>query len=274
MSGSPVRPEAMRVRRLTGVASEAGDMRSLYFMDDLCSQAVPGQYVMIWHPEAEEVPMSLATIGHDGVSSVLVQTVGESTEALCGLKKGDKVALRGPFGNGYTLQGVSPLIVAGGTGVASLTPLAEALMARGIKPTFVLGARCEDQLVFKDRLESLIGKSLVLATDDGSCGFKGFASECARVLMDERDFDVAYTCGPELMMATVFREADEMGIPVQASLERYVKCAVGLCGSCVIGPYRICKDGPVFGSKQLREVRDEFGKTRMDPSGRLIRVDH
>jgi dihydroorotate dehydrogenase electron transfer subunit len=274
LSGSRVRPEAMRVRRLTGVASEAGDMRSLYFSDDLCSKAVPGQYVMIWQPDAEEVPMSLASIGQDGVSSVLVRPVGESTEALCCLEKGDKVALRGPFGNGYTVQGVSPLLVAGGTGVASLAPLAEAFMARGIEPTFVLGARSEDQLVFKDRLERLIGENLVLATDDGSCGFKGLASECARIMMNEGDFDVAYTCGPELMMATVFREADERGIPVQASLERYVKCAVGLCGSCVIGPYRVCKDGPVFGSEQLREVRDEFGRTRMDPSGRLIRVDH
>lgn len=274
MSGSHVRPEAMRVRRLNAVAAEAGGMRSLYFSDDLCSQAVPGQYVMIWYPDAEEVPMSLATIGQAGVSSVLVRPVGESTEILCGLEKGDMVALRGPFGNGYTLQGVSPLLVAGGTGVASLTPLAEAFIARGLKPTFVLGARTEDQLVFKNRLESLLDESLVLATDDGSCGFKGFASECARVLMDERDFDVVYTCGPELMMATVFRAADERGIPVQASLERYVKCAVGLCGSCVIGPYRVCKDGPVFNSEQLGEVRDEFGETRMDPSGRLIRVDH
>lgn len=274
MSGSLVRPEAMRVRRLTEVAAEAGDMRSLYFNDDLCSRAVPGQYVMIWHPDAEEVPMSLAAIGHDGVSSVLVQPIGESTKALCDLKKGDKVALRGPFGNGYNVQGVSPLLVAGGTGVASLAPLAEALIARGIKPTFVLGARSEDQLVFKDRLERLMGENLVLATDDGSCGFKGFASECARIMMNEGDFDVVYTCGPELMMATVFREADERGIPVQASLERYVKCAVGLCGSCVIGPYRVCRDGPVLGSEQLREVRNEFGKTRMDPSGRLIRIDH
>jgi dihydroorotate dehydrogenase electron transfer subunit len=76
------------------------------------------------------------------------------------------------------------------------------------------------------------------------------------------------------MMFSIFNEADARGILVQASLERYVKCAVGLCGSCAIGPYRVCKDGPVFGSEQLRQIVDEFGKRRMDPSGRYIGVGH
>jgi dihydroorotate dehydrogenase electron transfer subunit len=267
------RPEGMRVRRLTEVAEE-GEMRSLYFMDEQCSNAVPGQYVMIWYPEAEEVPMSLSTIDHDGFSSILVKPVGESTEALCRLNRGDRVGLRGPFGNGYEVQGSSPLLVAGGTGVASLTPLAEEFVARGVQPTLVLGARTEDQLTYRGRLEELLGENLLLATDDGSCGFRGFASEYASRLMGERRFDAVYTCGPELMMAVVFREADEMGIPVQASLERYVKCAVGLCGSCGIGPFRVCKDGPVFNTEQLRAVREEFGRRRMDPSGRSVRVDH
>ena len=60
----------------------------------------------------------------------------------------------------------------------------------------------------------------------------------------------------------------------KASLERYVKCAVGLCGNCVIGPYRVCKDGPVFNTEMLVEVREEFGISRMDASGKLIRVNH
>ncbi len=273
MSGSLARPEAMRVVCLAKIRVEAGEMKSLHFRDELCSQARPGQYIMVWDPSVEEVPMSLSAIGRGGVSSVLVRPVGESTRALCGLEKGAKVGLRGPFGNGYTIQGSSPLIVAGGTGGASLTPLAEEMVARDMRPTFVLGARSADQLVYRGRLEELLGDGLLLATDDGSCGFKGFASEYASELMATREFDAIYTCGPELMMATVFREADERGILVQASLERYIKCAVGLCGSCAIGPYRVCKDGPVFVSEQLRDVRDEFGKIRMDPSGRAVRVD-
>jgi dihydroorotate dehydrogenase electron transfer subunit len=63
-------------------------------------------------------------------------------------------------------------------------------------------------------------------------------------------------------------------VPVQASLERYIKCSFGLCGSCAIGPYRVCKDGPVFDSEMLRKVKGEFGLRHMDQAGRMIRVDH
>lgn len=269
-----MRPDSMRVTRITKIQREASDMVSLYFRDEPSSEAVPGQYLMIWIPEVDEVPMSISTINTDGDSSVTVRPVGDATEALCALKEGDRVGVRGPFGNGYTLSGDSPLLVAGGTGVASLTPLAEAFVDRGVKPTFVLGAKTEGELAFRDRLEGLLGEGLILATDDGTCGFEGFGSDCAFKQMDERIFDHVYTCGPELMMISVFKEAETRRIPIQASLERYVKCAVGLCGSCAIGPYRVCKDGPVFGSEQLRQIVDEFGKRRMDPSGRYIGVDH
>jgi len=264
----------MRVVRLTKVKAESRGMRSLHFADEKCSEGVPGQYVMIWNPEAEEVPMSLAGLGEDGGVSVVVRPVGESTEALCGMSAGDKIGVRGPFGNGYTVQGNAPLLVAGGTGAASLKPLAEEMTAKGLEPTFVLGARNRDQLLLKERLEGLLGDRLLTATDDGSHGYRGYASSYAVQLMGEREFDMVYTCGPEIMMAAVFKGAEERGIPMQASLDRYIKCAVGLCGSCGLGPYRVCKDGPVFTSEQLREVRDEFGKRRMDPSGRSVKVEH
>ncbi|MFQ6054174.1 MAG: dihydroorotate dehydrogenase electron transfer subunit [Candidatus Bathyarchaeia archaeon] len=274
MSDWPMRSETMRVRPLVDVRQEAEEAWTLYFEDELCSAASPGQYVMIWAPGVDEVPMSLSTIDRNGASSVTVRAVGEATRALCGLKVGDRIGVRGPFGNGYTLEGRAPLIVAGGTGSASLTPLAESMRREGVEPTFVLGARSVDQLLFRGRLERLLGDGLVLATDDGSCGFRGFASACAVELMTERSFDFIYTCGPELMMASVFEAAEERGIPLQASLERYIKCAVGLCGSCAIGPFRVCKEGPVFSSEQLRAVRGEFGRRRMDPSGRMVPVDH
>jgi dihydroorotate dehydrogenase electron transfer subunit len=272
--GSLNRHEQMRVTRIIALTDEATDMRGLHFIDMLCAQAKPGQYIMIWNPEAEEVPMSLASFGRDGTSSVLVREVGESTRALCGMKKGEKIGIRGPFGNGYVLQGKSPLIVSGGTGVVTLAPLAEEYVAKGIRPTFVLGARNEKLLPFRERLDNLLGKNLHISTDDGSFGYKGYASELAKELMGERRFDSVYTCGPELMMVSIFKETEKLGLNIQASLERYIKCAVGLCGSCAVGPYRVCKDGPVFTTEMLREVYDEFGKSRLDPSGQAIRVKH
>lgn len=264
----------MRTVVITRVLRMAPDMVTLYFEDEECSKASPGQYAMIWIPGGEEIPMSLSTINPGGESSLTVRDVGEATKTLCDMKEGDKVGVRGPFGIGYTITGDSPLLVAGGTGVASLAPLAEAFIENGVKPTFILGARTESDLAFRGRLENLLGDRVVLATDDGSCGFEGFSSQCAEKLMDERSFDTVYTCGPELMMVAVFDEAESRGIPVQASLERYIKCAHGLCGSCAIGPYRVCMDGPVFDSEKLREVREDFGSRKMDPTGKIVGVDH
>jgi dihydroorotate dehydrogenase electron transfer subunit len=229
---------------------------------------------MVWIPGGEEVPMSLSTISPGGESSLTVREVGEATKTLCGMKEGDRVGVRGPFGRGFTLEGDKPLLVAGGSGVASLAPLAEAFVEAGVKPTIILGARTESDLPFRGRLEKLLGDGLVLATDDGSCGYSGFSSQCADKLMDEESFDAVYTCGPELMMVAVFDKAESRGIPVQASLERYIKCAHGLCGSCAIGPYRVCLDGPVFDLEMLREVREDFGSRKMDPTGKVVRVDH
>lgn len=267
-------PDQIRVRQIAEVCLEAADMVSLYFGDELCSNASPGQYVMMWVSGVDEVPMSLSTINMNGYSSVTVRPVGDATKALCELVKGGRVGVRGPFGNGYSIKGDSPLLVAGGIGVASLTPVAMAFVKQGLLPTLILGAKTESELVFRERLEKILGDRLILATDDGTCGFEGFGSDCALKQMDGESFDHVYTCGPELMMVSVFKEADSRGISVQASLERYIKCAVGLCGSCAIGPYRVCKDGPVFESEQLRLVVDEFGTKRMDPSGRYINVDH
>ncbi len=264
----------MRTAMITWVLRMASDMVTLYFEDEECSKASPGQYAMIWIPGGEEIPMSLSTINPGGESSLTVRGVGEATETLCDMKEGDKIGIRGPFGRGYTLVGDEPLLVAGGSGVASLIPLAEAFIESGVKPTFILGARTESDLPFRDRLEELLGDRLVLSTDDGSCGFDGFSSQCAEKLMGDGSFDAVYTCGPELMMVAVFDEAESRGIPVQASLERYIKCAHGLCGSCAIGPYRVCMDGPVFDSEKLREVREDFGSRKMDPTGKIVRVDH
>ena len=274
MSDWRMKPESLRVRRLVKIEQETEEVKTLYFRDELCSQASPGQYVMMWAPGVDEVPMTLSSINRDRASSVTVRSVGEATEALCSLRVGDQVGVRGPFGNGFKIVGTSVLLVAGGVGSTSLAPLVEMMMSRGTVTTFVLGARSAGKLLFRNRLEHLLGDRLILATDDGSCGFKGFASECALNLMEEETFDAVYTCGPELMMASVFDAAEVRGIPVQASLERYIKCAVGLCGSCAIGPYRVCKEGPVFGSEQLRAIRDEFGRKRMSPSGSMVEVDH
>jgi dihydroorotate dehydrogenase electron transfer subunit len=248
---------------------ETPDIVTLYFPS--IGPAYPGQYVMVWLPGVDEVPMSLSTIGD--TYSISIRVVGDATRALAALKIGDKIGVRGPYGNGYRITGRKPLLIGGGVGIASLAPLAEEMVKNGLKPTFLMGVRSGSQLLFKERLARL-GCDLLVSTDDGSEGYHGYASVYAADLLEKNRFDQLYICGPELMMAKVFTMAEKHGIPIQASLERFLKCAIGLCGSCVIGPYRVCKDGPIFDTDMLRIVVSEFGKSRMDQSGRMIRVDH
>jgi len=132
----------------------------------------------------------------------------------------------------------------------------------------------ECQLLFEDMLVDLLQENLVISTDDGSMGYNGYASGYAALLMAENNYDYVYTCGPELMMAKIFYEADKYNLPIQLSLERYIKCAEGLCGNCAIGPYRVCKDGPIFDTNMLNEIREEFGITQMNASGIKVRVNH
>jgi len=265
----------IRVVPIEEVKVESGDVKTFFFRDEACLSARPGQYVMVWVPGVDEVPMSLSTINRGGLSAVTVRRVGEATEELHRKGKGDLIGVRGPLGNGFDLVRGRCLLVGGGTGVAALTPLAEELLKGGAEVSFILGGRDRERLIFLERLRELLqGRGeLIVTTDDGSYGLKGFASTWAARKMDEEHFDMIYTCGPELMMVEVFREAEKRGIPVQASLERIIKCGVGLCGSCAIGGFRVCVDGPVFNSEQLKSIAEEFGRTRLDASGRRIRVE-
>jgi dihydroorotate dehydrogenase electron transfer subunit len=269
-----MKPEMNRVVRVIKKVRETDLVTSLYFDDGPCSFANPGQFVMIWIPGLDEIPMSLSIIDKNGPSAITVQNVGETTKVLCNSKIGDKIGIRGPFGNGYKIIGRKPLIVAGGTGVASLNQLANDMKLKDLNITFILGSKSKDKLVFEETLMKLLDENLLVATDDGSKGFKGLASEYAKKLMNEKNFDQIYACGPEIMISSICKHADSKKIPVQASLERHIKCAIGLCGSCAIGQHRICKDGPVLNSVQLRELTNELGLKKMKPSGRMTYVNN
>jgi len=89
--------------------------------------------------------------------------------------------------------------------------------------------------------------------------------------LEENDYDQILTCGPEAMMRAVVELGSRHGIGVQACLERYMKCGIGLCGQCCIDGHRVCTDGPVFDGETLRKIK-EFGKFRRDPSGRRVPI--
>jgi dihydroorotate dehydrogenase electron transfer subunit len=227
-------------------------------------KATAGQFVMIWIPGIDEIPMSLSYIGKE--TAITVEKVGEATEALHQMKEGDKVGIRGPYGKGFEIVGSKALFVAGGTGIAPLLPLIKKY--EGEKHV-VLGARTKELLLFIDELEEI--SSLHISTDDGSLGFKGFASDLAGEIMEKEEFDIVYTCGPEIMMKKVLDLCLEKSVQMQASLERYMKCGVGICDSCAIDGYHVCKDGPVFDSNILAKIKD-FGKWKRNEAGRKVEI--
>ena len=163
------------------------------------------------------------------------------------------------------------MIVGGGIGMAPLAPLAENLARLHTKITFLIGATTRDELLFLDRMRqglSKIGARIIIATEDGSYGLKGLVTNPAEKTLARQGFNMIYTCGPEKMMQKLFQLAVRYEIPLQASLERYIRCGIGICGSCCLGKYRVCKDGPVFSNKQLNEVKEEFGLFKRDAYGR------
>lgn len=269
--GYRIEGNQLRTARIQSIKTESQTVKTFTFKDKLCAKAKPGQFLMLWIPGVDEIPFSILNAKEDGTVAVAVKKVGEATNALHGMKIGETVGIRGPFGNCFTLKRGKILMVGGGTGMAPLLFLAKRMKSKATKVIFVVGAKAKDELLFIKDLERLCGKRDVLATtEDGSYGLKCVATEPLEQLLTKERFDMIYTCGPELMMLRVLDLAEKHGITLEASLERLMRCAIGLCGSCVIGKYRVCRDGPVFSARQLSGVKAEFGKSKRDFDGRRI----
>jgi dihydroorotate dehydrogenase electron transfer subunit len=264
----------LRTTRILSVKTESPTVKTFTFKDKVCTRAKPGQFLMLWIPGVDEIPLSILDANEDGAVSVTVKKVGEATQALHNKKTGEIIGIRGPFGNSFTLKEGKILMVGGGTGTAPLLFLAKKSASKATKLVFVIGAKTKEELLFIDKLEEICGKrDLMATTEDGSYGIKCLATTPLKSILAKETFDVIYTCGPEQMMQKVFDLAEKHGIALEASLERLMRCAIGLCGSCVVGKYRVCRDGPVFTASQLREVKKEFGILKRDFNGKRIPLE-
>ncbi len=229
--------------------------------------AEPGQFVMVWLPGDDELPMSLSYT--DGPSKgVTIKAMGDTSRRTLGLHPGARVGIRGPYGNHFDLAARRILVVGGGSGTAVLAPAAERALASRAQVTVALGATKAHELLFKDRLRAA-GARVEVATDDGSEGARGFVTGVAESLLASDRFDAVWTCGPEVMMKKVAGLAAPRQVPVFCSVERHMKCALGMCDACALGPYHVCVDGPVFPADRLLATPD-FGVFHRDASGRRL----
>jgi len=263
----------LRTTRVISIKTESPTVKTFTFKDKQCAKAKPGQFLMLWIPGVDEIPLSILDAKENGIVSVAVKKVGEATSALDNKKVGEIIGVRGPFGNSFTLKEGRILMVSGGTGTAPILFLAKKLASRTTRLVFVIGAKKRDELLFMNGMKKKLDKEktqIIATTEDGSYGVKGLATTPLKLILAKEKFDMIYTCGPEQMMRKVFELAEKHGVALEASLERLMRCAIGLCGSCVIGRYCVCRDGPVFTLEQLREVESEFGISKRNFNGTKI----
>ena len=262
----------LRTTRLLNVKTESPTAKTFTFRDSVCAKANPGQFLMLWIPGVDEIPLSIMGV-EGGRVSVSVKEVGDATRHLHRMRVGETVGVRGPFGNCFSENKGRVLLVGGGTGTAPLLFLANRLAAKTERLSFVMGAKTRSELLFLDDLSSVCSeKGVVATTEDGTYGLQCLVTEPLEKLLEKEKFDVVYCCGPELMVRKVFELTEKVGVFFEASLERLMRCGIGLCGSCVIGKYRVCRDGPVFSGSRLREVKDELGVSKLGFDGSRIPV--
>ena len=203
--------------------------------------AQPGQFVMVWLPGLDEKPFSLVS---DDPVTLAISRVGPFSARLHELTVGDRLWIRGPLGRPFDLVGERLLLVAGGYGAAPLAFLARRA-ARANRKVAVIGAATQGDLLFQDRFADE-GCEIVLVTEDCSVGEGGLCTDAAERLLREETFDAVYGCGPEGMLEKLERLCIELGIPGQLSKEAYMRCGMGVCGSCERKGLLVCRDGPVF----------------------------
>ena len=229
----------------------------------------PGQFNMLYVFGVGEVPISIS--GDPTKPGTLVHTVravGAVTQAICRLKRGDVLGVRGPFGSHWPVEeaaGSDVVIVAGGIGLAPLRPVIYYLLSNREKYgriVLVYGARTLQDLLYKVELEKWRGQfdlEVEVTVDTAAVSYHGNVG-VVTTLIPRVQFDplqtVAMVCGPEVMMRFTIRELEARGIGPEnifISMERNMKCAVGSCGHCQFGSTFVCRDGPVFRYDRIQE---------------------
>jgi dihydroorotate dehydrogenase electron transfer subunit len=249
-----MRTSLPQVTSVASVTDESAKVRTLVL--DLRLEAAPGQFVMAWLPGLDEKPFSL--VRADPVTLTIAR-VGPFSDAIHALAPGDRLWIRGPLGQPFTLppaprpdspKTFSLLLIGGGYGVAPLYFLAERALAAGWSASMVIGAQTATDVVFAGRFAAL-GAHVEITTDDGSLGLRGVATDAAEQLLDRArrqgvgDYQALYACGPEPMLDAVEQLAHTCRMPAQLSYERYMRCGFGVCGSCARHGWLVCRDGPV-----------------------------
>lgn len=252
------------------VIDETPTVRTFVFSDDLLSKVLPGQFAMVWIPGINELPMSVMISTEIGKAAFTVRKHGPASTALYSMKVGDQIGVRGPYGNSFSIKRGKLLLVGGGTGLVPLVRLLT-FVEKDDDITIIMGSKTKEEVFFEKLANNILQKNkhkVIVVTEDGTYGESGLVTDVMEKLLKDSMFDAAYTCGPEKMMYEAVQLATNKQIYVEASIERMMKCGIGICGSCCFGDVLACKDGTVFNGQFLL-TNKEFGYTHRNKAGIL-----
>ena len=263
-------PDIPYIVKIEKIIDETPTVRTLLFSDEILSKVLPGQFAMVWIPRINELPMSVMISTEKEKAAFTVRKHGYASTELYSMKIGDQIGVRGPYGNSFTLKQGRLLLVGGGTGLVPLIRLLT-FVKKSDDVTLIIGAKTKDEVFFEGLANNLLEQNkhrVVVVTDDGTYGQKGLVTDVMDKFLKETTFDAVYTCGPEKMMHKVAQLAETKKIYAEASIERMMKCGIGMCGSCCFGDVLACKDGTVFNGQFLL-TNKEFGYTHRNKAGIL-----
>lgn len=263
--------------RVVRTRVETGDTTTLW-LEPRDGQALAfesGQFTMVGVPGRGEVPISISGDPRDPeLLQHTVRAVGDASGALAAARRGDVVLVRGPFGAGWEVSravGGDVLVVAGGIGLAPLRPVLLDVLAERDKygrVSLLCGTRTPDQLLFVDEVQrwrSRLDLEVLVTVDAAATTWRGRVG-LVTGLLRVADWDPArahaFVCGPEVMMRLTAEAVVHAGVPaprVRLSMERNMKCGVGLCGHCQLREHFVCTDGPVFGYDVLAPLMTTRG---------------
>ena len=217
-----------------------GDTRSLTRSGQFVNIKIEGLYL--------RRPISVCDFC-DGKMTLIYKVVGEGTEIMSKMQKGEELDILVGLGNGFdhTKSGNRTVLIGGGVGIPPLYNLCKRLISQGKEVSVILGFNTKDEIFYENEFKAL-GAQTFVTTVDGSCGIKGFVTDALKDI----DYDYFYTCGPEPMFKAIEKTAKTSG---QYSFEERMGCGFGACMGCSCrtkyGNKRICKDGPVLEREEI-----------------------
>jgi NAD(P)H-flavin reductase len=270
LAPDPMLPRQFRITRFKRETSDTFSMEFESVSGNKAFNFEPGQFNMLYIFGVGEIPISIS--GDPTRPEVLIHTtraVGNVTKAMKDLKVGDTIGVRGPLGKSWPIkvaEGNDVIIITGGIGLAPLRPVIYNMLAHREKfgkIVLLCGTRTPNDLIYRRELgkwRSRLDMEVHITVDRATTSWRGNVG-VVTTLIGKASFDhlkcTAMVCGPEIMMRFTLLELQKRGVDTKSiyvSMERNMKCGIGLCGHCQIGPLFVCKDGPVFCYDDIKEI--------------------